>query len=185
MIDLHQRAFNLENLSAARQSLEKLVNGDADAWESKPVPLSSFSPKAKAKAEPKPKTRVDAKLVAKALAQCSDVPFTPTEAATAFDFTKLLLETILRPADKPIVFANQYEPIIGFKARVCIRLRPDTLQYLCSCKARWADKNKADCDDGTNRKRNLKERIFLDVEFDHMPLGDQLKILWWLKRVKG
>ena len=38
--DLHKRTFNFENLSAARQSLEKLVNGDADAWESKPVPLS-------------------------------------------------------------------------------------------------------------------------------------------------
>ena len=34
---------------------------------------------------------------------------TDNEAATAFDFTKLFLATILRPDDKPIVFFHEKE----------------------------------------------------------------------------
>jgi hypothetical protein len=187
VIDLHQRAFTLENLSAARQSLAQLANGDAGMLNAKPVPFLFFSPEQKAKGEPRPKptiTRVDAELVAKVLAQCLPVCFAG-ECATASDFTELLLEKILRPDDKPIVFVNQKWPIIGVEARAMLRDKPDELQYICSCTAKTAIRNAFRPDNGTNRKTNLKERIFLDVEFDDMPDEDQLKILWWLKRAKG
>ena len=42
VIDLHRRAFNLPTLSAAKQSLERLANGDATLLNPEPVPLFSF-----------------------------------------------------------------------------------------------------------------------------------------------
>ena len=53
---------------------------------------------------------------------------------------------------------------------------PDQLQYLTS--------STAIDEAGSNTNDNVKEQIFLDVEFDHMRTLDQLKILWWLKRVR-
>ena len=172
VIDLHQFAFKLPNLSAAKASLEKLAASDAGQLTPKPVLFSA----------PERVRPVDEELVSKVLAECSQVALA-SSGATAFDFAKLLLDRILHSDDKPIVFVNQKWPIIGFAARAKLRQRPDELQYLCCSTALRAIRNGGDA--GTTRKANLKERIFLDVEFDHMPLADQLKILCWLQSYRN
>lgn len=172
VIDLHQFAFNLPDLRAAKASLEKLAaSGDAGQLIPKPVRFVA----------PEQVRPVDAELVSKVLAECPQVSFA-SNGATAVEFAKLFLERILQPDDKPIVFVNQKWPIIGFAARAKLRHRPDELQYLCCSTALRAIRNGGDA--GTNRKGNLRERFFLDVEFDHMPLDGQLKIIWWLKTAK-
>lgn len=117
------------------------------------------------------KTTVDRKLIARVL-QESSFPKN-AEKAEAKDFAELL-EEILRPDDLPIVSSNLRTMRIGAQAREWLRRRPEALRYLvCSTALR---------EDTWSRRRNIKERIFLDVEFDEMPsLDEQLKILWWLK----
>jgi hypothetical protein len=171
VIDAHQRAFKLTSISEAKQSLERLASGDAGMLAAMPVrSLSSPAPKA---------ATVDTELLATVLAESSEVCF-GANGAIAADFSQLLLECIPRPEDKPIVFINKKWPIIGRDARAMLHDKPDELQYICSCTAKSAFRNPLRPDDGTNRKANLRERIFLDVEFDEMPLSDQLKIHWWL-----
>ena len=114
--------------------------------------------------------QVDTDLVSKVLSDMENVNLNSgrSHGRTAVDFAKLLLERILRPDDKPIVFVNKKWPIIGLAARAKLRQRPDDLQYLCCSTAVRAIRNGGDA--GTTRKGNLKERIFIDVEFDDMPL---------------
>ena len=152
VIDLHQRAFNLASLSAAKQSLEQL---DAGKLKAMPIPLfvtPAFEPKSK----------VDEELVSKVLMEDLGEPTISPNGATAADFAKLLLGRF-KPEDKPIVFVNQKWPIIGVAARARLRQRPDELQYLCCSTAVRAIRNKNGGNAGTRQMTNMKERIFLAV----------------------
>jgi hypothetical protein len=97
-------------------------------------------------------------------------PFVEPEAA---DFAKLLLQI----ATLPIVFRTKYQALTGARAVAALQRRPDRLQYLCSCTAKSAA--------GSNTLDNMKTRLFLDVEFDHIALDTQLRLIWWLKVSKG
>ena len=180
VIDLHRIVKGLASNEAA---LKDLVTVDLDVGLVGPRPnlfSSSSKPKTPKAVAPKPKTPkpVDTELVSKILADMENVNLNSPNGATAFDFAKLMLERILRPDDKPIVFFDKRElpRIVGRRARRLLERMPDKLQYLTS--SVYIDEA------GSNTNANIKERIFLDVEFDDMPLGDQLKVLWWLKRVK-
>jgi hypothetical protein len=116
---------------------------------------------------------VDARLVAKVLR--ADLKPT-TGAHNAFDFARLLLRRILGPDDLPVVSSTLKTMRIGLKAREWLKQCPDKLQYLVCSTAKRGDT--------WSRRRNVKERIFLDVEWDDLPSDDQLKILWWLKVAK-
>ena len=175
VIDLHQRAFALKTWSEAKKYLDEMA-----ATGNYPTKDNTLSLE---RHPPRPKTVVDDKLISKVLSQCVVVKLPKCEAK-ASDFSRLLLEKILRPEDKPIVFISKKWPIIGGKARLELQERPQELQYLCSSTAKSAFRKPLRPEDGTNRGANLRERIFLDVEFDHLPLQDQLKILWWLKTVR-
>ena len=96
----------------------------------------------------------------------------PVRNPEAKDFADWWLG-ILKPEDLPIVFETKYRAIIGDRARRALAKCPQRMQYLCQCTG--IDPR------GSNTDDNLKERIFLDVEFDHLPLVEQAKILWWLK----
>ena len=110
VIDLHQRAFNLASLSAAKQSLEQL-----DAGKGKAIPIPLFVTPAF-----EPKSKVDEELVSKVLMEDLGEPTISPNGATAADFAKLLLRRS-KPEDKPIVFVNQKWPIIGVAARARLR----------------------------------------------------------------
>jgi hypothetical protein len=175
VIDLHQRAFTFQTWSEAKKSLEKMAPTGNYVTKDNTPPLF--------RQPSKPKTVVDDRLVSRILSRCAVVKLVKCEA-TAFDFSRLLLEKILRPEDKPIVFLNKKWPIIGAKARLELQERPQELQYICCSTAKSAFRNPLRPEDGTNRRANLRERIFLDVEFDHLAFEDQLKILWWLRSVR-
>ena len=103
-------------------------------------------------------TTVDEELVSKVLSEL-DGPVGPFNGGTAFDFAKLLLETILRPEDKPIVFINKKWPIIGKDARAMLRDKPDELQDTAQCTAKNGFRNPLRPNDGSNRGRNLRQDL--------------------------
>jgi hypothetical protein len=188
VIDLHQRAFNLPILVEALKSLQALApNAPRCAQQcSLTQGAHTFFPDPPAKlSRPAKKIDVDSELVRQALERCSHVgrcqllKRSPISNPTANDFASFLLDSVLQPDDKPIVFVNKKWPIMGAKARKRLTEKPEELQYLCSSISKRALRNKFNPDHGTTRARNLKERIFLDVEFDHEPnLDNQLRLLW-------
>ena len=96
----------------------------------------------------------------------------PIKHPEAKDFANWWLG-ILQPEDLPIVFETKYQAIIGDRAKRALSKCPQRMQYLCQ--STGIDSR------GSNTDANLKERLFLDVEFDYLPLAEQAKILWWLK----
>ena len=94
----------------------------------------------------------------------------------AFCFAAILLG-MLRADDWPIVFFTKYKAIIGRRAIDALQRMPDRIQFL----GRWTAKDES----GSNTLDNLQERLFVNVEFDDMPLAKQLKLLWYLKVRRG
>ena len=94
---------------------------------------------------------------------------------------------ILRPDDKPIVFTNEKWPLIGAEARDWLQKRPDELQYFRLLHGQDSNSRSHTPDRIMKHSPNdqhVRSASFSHVEFDTLPLADQLKILWWLKRVQ-
>ena len=86
-----------------------------------------------------------------------------------------MVNKILKTGDLPIVWLQLKQPIIGTLARLILMHHPWHIQYLCSSTAI------AEREWGGNAHTNLKERVFLDVEWDDLPIIDQCRLLWYLQ----
>ncbi len=126
----------------------------------------------------KAKSDKDEKLIATVLTEMKHVNEAyvlarSSRKRSAYAFAGIFLH-ILREDDLPVVFKVSFKvPVIGGAARRLLLRQPQTLEYLrCST---------AHNEDDGNTTRNVKERLFLDVEWDGVPLEDQLRLIWWLK----
>lgn len=95
--------------------------------------------------------------------------------ASASDFAKLLLG--LTRGGLPIVFEKLKVPVIGGRPKLLLRQQPDRLGFLTCCTAKT--------ERGSNTNNNLKEQLFLDVEWDHLPTEQQLSLLLYLCKDRG
>jgi hypothetical protein len=182
VLDLHMLCFEFES---KREAIASLING-SESLKGRAAKFLLLTVKPKAKPA---KFVVNERLVARALRGFAFA--TPDYVRSksdirnpvASDFAQMLLRQFLAATYLPIVFFTKYKAIIGRRAVDALQRIPDRLQYVGRWTAR-SEKGSNPKKRGSNTLDNLKERLFVNVEFDDMPLEKQLKLLWYLK-VRG